>query len=261
MTELRTIIVEDEVGAADHLSSLLSTSRRKIEILAYLKSVDEAVDWVTSNEQPDLAFFDIQLEDGLSFEIFKRCDISFPVIFTTAFDQYAIDAFKVNSIDYLLKPITESQLDFSLNKYAKMKGVTIDSAFMRKILNEMHPARREQTLLIHHRDTLIPITEGEFAYFYLMNGLVYGCTKDNQNFFMNQNIEQLGESLSSYLFFKANRQAIVNRSAILEAELYFNGRLSLKLTPQAKNQILISKARVPAFKEWLTGRQSNYDIF
>ena len=258
MTRLSAIIVEDEVGAANHLSILLSNLQEEIQLLACFKSVQETVEWIVDGGQPDLAFLDIQLEDGLSFEIFKRCDVSFPVIFTTAFDQYAIDAFKVNSIDYLLKPIKESQLKSSVNKYKTLRSPSIDGKVLRNILEAMGSGRREYTLLIHHRGSIRPITETEFAYFHLENGQLYGCTKNNQSYSISCNIEQLFDTLDQYLFFRANRQVIVNRSAIAEAELYFNGRLSLKLRPPKKDQILISKARVSVFKEWLSGSRSSW---
>jgi two-component system LytT family response regulator len=211
----------------------------------------QTVAWLSSNPTPDLAFFDIQLEDGLSFEIFKKVEIDFPIIFTTAFDSYAIEAFKVNSIDYLLKPIKEEDLKFSLDKYRNLNGSKVSRAVIDKIVDSMRARQGLSTFLIHYKDKLIPIAEKDFAYFYIDNGVVHGCTHSNQTYLMDQTVEELDRQLNDRQFFRANRQYIINRAAIKEAEFYFNGRLLLKLSPAAKDNVLISKVRVPVFKDWI----------
>jgi two-component system LytT family response regulator len=250
MTDLRTIIVEDEVGAANQLTLLLKNIDANIHVLTILRGVQEAVEWIISNPSPDLAFFDIQLEDGLSFEIFKRCNFDFPVVFTTAYDQYAINAFKVNSIDYLLKPVKEGDLRFSISKYKAGKtGLT--HGMLDRLAGLLDPGQKMFTLLIRMKDKLIPVTENDFAYFYLDNSIVKGCTQTRQVFLLDQTIEELVTRLNKQNFFRANRQVVVNRNAILEAEYYFNGRLALRiLNAPPERPVLISKARVPIFKNW-----------
>lgn len=253
MSTIRTIVVEDEVGASNHLSIILKGINEKIEILTILTSVDETVEWLATNAHPDLAFFDIQLEDGLSFEVFRKCKFDFPVIFTTAFDEYAIDAFKVNSIDYLLKPIKEEDLLFSIGKYKNLRNSSSNYDAIQRMIATIESRQKTLTLLVHSKGRMIPIPDRDFSYFFIENGLMHGCTRNNQTCPVEATIEELSSRLSPVLFFRANRQFIVNRAAIVEVEFYFNGRLSLKLSPPSKIPVLISKARVPAFKTWIKG--------
>jgi len=252
MNELSAIIVEDETGAANHLAAVLSTVEPDIRILTVLHSISEAVEWITTHSNPDIAFFDIQLEDGLSFEIFRACNVPFPVIFTTAFDQYAIEAFKVNSIDYLLKPIKEADLRFSLSKYRNTNRVNVDRNLVLQLMDAIESKQRPFTLLVRFKDKLIAVPESDFAYFYLEHGLLKGRTIQNQTFPLDHTIEDLIPLLNRQNFFRANRQVVINRAAIHEAEYYFNGRLSVKMLHGPKEPILVSKARVPVFKEWWT---------
>ncbi len=253
MTPLNSIIVEDEAGASNHLSLLIAEVDETIAVQACLRNIEDTVAWLSVNPPPDLAFFDIQLEDGLSFEIFKQCSINFPVVFTTAFDQYAIDAFKVRSIDYLLKPIKEKDLRFSLDKYRSQTNVHVTRDTFEGLVKAIEAKQSDYTLVIHSKGKLVPVPERDFSFFYISNGLLHGCTRNGQVFPIDQTIEDLNDRLNSSQFFRANRQFIVNRSAIAEAEFYFNGRLSLKLTPPPKSTVLISKARVSIFKRWLQG--------
>lgn len=253
MKEIRVIIVEDEIGAANNLQLLLTDVAPEVQLTKVLTSIEQTVDWLLKNPHPDLAFFDIQLEDGLSFEIFNRVQINFPVIFTTAFHQYAIDAFKVNSVDYLLKPIKDEELRFSLDKYKKLNNGNVSQELLAKILSSMPRSREAVTFLVHYKHKLIPIPEKDFAFFFIENGLVHGCTYSNQTYPIDHTVEQLEMELTATQFFKANRQYIVSRAAIKEIEFYFNSRLLLKLSPPAKDPILVSKARVPLFKEWMKG--------
>lgn len=250
MKELKVIIVEDEAGAATHLTTILRNIEPNIVILAVLTNIEETVRWIKSSTVPDLAFFDIQLEDGRSLEIFKNYDVRFPVVFTTAYDRYAIEAFKVNSIDYLLKPIKEADLRFAIEKYRNLNKGTFDQKIIQQLVNVV--TQRRFTFLIHFKDKLIPVAEDDFLYFQLENGIVKGKTRGNQLLPVDQTIEDLMTKLDRQLFFRASRQTIVNRSAILEAEHYFNGRLALKLMNTPSALILVSKARVNEFKHWWT---------
>ena len=250
---LNVIIVEDELGAAKNLKLILRDLDPQINVLAILGSIQKTVEWLNMNQAPQLAFFDIQLEDGLSFDIFKEAEINFPVIFTTAFDQYAIEAFKVNSVDYLLKPIKEQELAFSLEKYRRLSKSNMNVDLANKILSSIHSAPRAMTFLVHFRDKLIPVSASDIAFFYIKEGLVHGCSHKNQIYPIDHSLDELEETLDNNQFFRANRQYIVNRGAIHEIEFFFNGRLSLSITPPAPETVLISKARVPVFKTWMKG--------
>ena len=251
--KLDLIIVEDELTAAENLRLMLKDIDAEINILAILPSIEKSLEWLSFNKHPDLAFFDIQLEDGVSFEIFKKAEVDFPVIFTTAFDEYAIEAFKVNSIDYLLKPINEENLIFSLKKYEKLNKRNVDNEMADKILGSILSEQKATTFLIHLKDKLIPVSAKDVAYFYIQEGLVRGRTHQNQLYPIDHTLDELEESLETNQFFRANRQYIVNRKAILEMEFFFNGRLSLKIAPPTPETVLISKARVPVFKSWMRG--------
>lgn len=250
MNDLQVILVEDESGAARNLKLLLADVAPQLQVLAVLPSIEETVSWLEGNTEPDLAFFDIQLEDGLSFEIFKRTTVNFPVIFTTAFDQYAIDAFKVNSIDYLLKPVKEEDLLFSLKKFEKSQKSSTNLQNIESMLKTLS-GRATTSFLVHHRDKLIPVSASDISYFYIEAGLVHGCSFKNLVYPIEQTLEELEESLDPSLFFRANRQFIINRKAIRDIEFYFNGRLAINLDPQPKELVLVSKARVPVFKGWM----------
>jgi two-component system LytT family response regulator len=253
MNELRVIVVEDEAGAATHITSMLRSIEPNIVIQAVLTNTEETIKWIDSNAAPDLAFFDIQLEDGRSFEIFKNCTVQFPVVFTTAYDHYAIEAFKVNSIDYLLKPVKETDLRFAIEKYRNLSKGTYDQKVIQQLVNAV--TQHRFTFLIHFKNKLIPVVEDEFVCFQLENGIVKGRTHDNQVFPIDLTMEDLTMKLNRQRFFRASRQAIVNRKAILEAEHYFNGRLALKLMNTPSLSILVSKARVHEFKHWWTTGQ------
>jgi two-component system response regulator LytT len=253
MKDQDVIIVEDEPGAANSLRLLLKEISPHTNVVTILASIEQTVEWLSEHAPPDLAFFDIQLEDGLSFEIFKRAEVDFPVIFTTAFDQYAIEAFKVNSIDYLLKPIRDSDLLFSLKKYEHLHKKNIERTIMERILESVSSAHRTTSFLVHYKDKLIPVAASDIAFFYIDNGLVHGCTYANQTYPLENTLDELEDSLNKEQFFRANRQFIINKKAVKDVEFYFNGRLAINLQPPPGESVLISKARVPVFKEWMKG--------
>jgi two-component system response regulator LytT len=251
MKETPVIIVEDEANAAKNLKYLLEENAPDVEVMATLASIEQTLDWLRENPPPSLGFFDIQLEDGLSFEIFKSVNIDFPVIFTTAFNDYAIEAFKVNSIDYLLKPIFEADLQFGLEKFRRLARPKPDHDLLHKVMNTLSRQQETSTLLVHFRDKIIPVPVGDFSFFFIRNNLVHGCTHTNQIHILDFTFEALEQKLPRRQFIRANRQYIVGRAAVLEMELFFNGRLSLKLSPATGEPVLISKARVSLFKQWM----------
>ena len=252
---MKVIIVEDEINATKNLKALLNEIDKSISVIACLQTVNEAFKWIENNTLPDLAFFDIQLSDGLSFEIFEKTEVKFPVIFTTAFNQYAVRAFKVNSIDYILKPIKKKELAESIDKYRFLKQNFLSRNEMllptlKSLPGEINQTFRK-TLLVKKFDGLIPVITSDFAYFQISNTIVYGYTFNKERFVIDETIANLEKQLSSSVFFRANRQFIVSRNAIKEATFYFNRRFILKISPTPDENILISKARVSEFKDWL----------
>jgi len=252
---MRVIIVEDEKSAIKNMVALLQEIDPNITVIASLQTTSEATKWITNNPSPELAFFDIQLADGLSFEIFKKTLVEFPIIFTTAYNEYALRAFKVNSIDYLLKPIKKQELVFAINKYKKINEDLVlkneNFIAIMKTLNIEIKQSYKKTILVKKFDSLIPIQISSIAYFFIENGIVYGYCYDKVKFVINETLDQLEGQLSSSDFFRANRQFIVSRNSIKEAQNYFNKGFSLKLNPSKNEIILISKAKVSLFKDWL----------
>lgn len=252
MKRMRILIVEDEQGAANNLRYMLAEIVPDAQVLAIVPSIAETIKWLMENPEPDLAFFDIQLEDGLSFEIFRKTDMNFPAIFTTAFDQYAIEAFKVNSIDYLLKPIKESALAFSVRKYNQLRRPNLDLGAMERMMDHMGK-RQPTSFLVHIRDRIVPLLVSDIAFFNIEQKMVYATTFDRKKYPLEESLDFLEERLDSHGFFRANRQVIVQRKSIVDVELYFNGRLKINLHPSPEEMVLVSRARASLFKGWLRG--------
>lgn len=243
---LRVAIIEDEPATARNLRHMLQDIAPEVEVLTILPGVAESVAWLNNNmQQCELLFMDVRLSDGLSFEIFSQVNVTLPVIFITAYDDYALQAFKSNGIDYILKPFDETELKQSLQKYKQLR----EPVNFQQLAAQFKTYK--QSFLVHNRDKLIPLAAGNIAWFYTANELVYAGTTDNKQYIIDFTMEQLQQQLDPGVFFRANRQFIVQRSAIQEVDFYFNGRLALKVQPAAKEQILISKARVPEFKNWM----------
>lgn len=256
------LIIEDETAAAVNLSKILGEVAPDFNILAVLESIEESVEYLTeqTRTQPDLIFMDIHLADGESFRIFDKVKVTSPIIFTTAYDEYALQAFKVNSIDYLLKPIKQEDLERALGKLSHLSG-TAHSDYNRRIdkMVEQHRQERqerqnanEQVFLIHHKDRIIPLGINDIAYFYTSNEKVSATTFDGISYNIDRTLEMLQSSLPADNFFRANRQFIVARRAVKDIVVWFGSRLSLNLTVDIPEKIIISKARVPEFKQWLT---------
>ena len=250
----RILIIEDEQPAGEYLTQLIKKIDSNAEILDVLESVEMAVNWLSNNPVPDLIFLDVQLGDGTCFQIFEQISIGCPVIFTTAHDEYAMRAFKLNSIDYLLKPIRQESLKFSLDKYYQLneenainKVKYLEELMYSQILSKKSPRR---SFLVPFRDKLIPLKDVDFAWLTIRNGVVVATLHDDRNFVVDKSLEELENQLEPANFFRANRQFIIARECIREIELYFNGRLLVRTSPVSTNQILISKERVPVFKKW-----------
>ena len=248
---MKTLIIEDETAAAGNLLAILKTVAPAIEVVATLESVVESVDWLRNNTQPDLVFADIHLADGDSFRIFREVEVMAPVIFTTAYDQYALEAFKVNSIDYLLKPINADAVRRALEKLRRLSG-SERSDYGSRVRSMATAGARAETFLVHVRDKIIPLRCDSIAFCYTSNEKVTAYDYDGAVYPLDKTLEALQGLLPEGDFFRANRQFIVARRAVKEIAVWFGSRLTLHLTVETPERIVISKARVPEFKAWLT---------
>lgn len=248
----RVIIVEDETAAAVNLRSMLASIDSNVEVLAVLESVEEAVEFFSSDVEADVVFMDIHLADGESFRIFQSVDINIPIIFTTAYDEYALQAFKVNSIDYILKPYKEEDLRRALEKLERLTvgERTTQKDSREKMVRKVH-GDNMQTMLLRYKDKLIPVTADEVAFFYTSEERVTVTTLKGDCYPVDKTLESLSQQLSPEKFFRANRQFIVSRRAVKDIAVWFGSRLALNLTIETPERIIISKARVPEFKSWL----------
>jgi DNA-binding LytR/AlgR family response regulator len=253
---MRAIIVEDETLAAQNLKGIL-TEIGTLEILATIESVNETVAWFTLNDSPDVLFLDIHLADGSAFEIFDRIKINCPVIFTTAYDEYALKAFKVNSIDYLLKPIDINSVKRALEKYSRLTGSKENrDTDLHNLLTyfKRNTLYKNNFLLPVKGDKLVPLNTDDIAYILIDFGTVKSVSYENKSYNMDNTLDELEDMLNPEVFFRANRQFIISRKAIKDIDLWFTNRLSVNLKVPVPERILVSKARVPEFKSWFAGK-------
>lgn len=252
---MKVVIIEDEAFAALRLKKMILDYNPGIEILAELESVAESVKWFKSNPEPDLIFLDIHLEDDLSFAIFDQVNISSPVIFTTAFDEYAIKAFKLKSIDYLLKPIIHEELAAALRKYEQFSGLhknQIDLQSLFNLLTNSEKKYRERfSISIGSKIKMIEVSE--IAYFFVLDKGVYLRTFKGNTFNVDFTLEKLEEMLNPDSFFRINRKYLVNISSIANMVAYSRSRVKLELEPRADDEYetIVSIDRSAAFKKWL----------
>lgn len=245
------LIIEDENLAAKRLSRLLQELISEINILGFCDSVKSAVEYLQNNKQPDLIMLDIQLGDGISFDIFKQVTINCPVIFTTAFDEYAIKAFELNSIDYLLKPINVEALKKSLHKFEQLKqqNMGVDFQTLLPLLNNNKVYKKRFLVAIGER--LISINSQDIAYITSIDKCTFIVDKQNMYYAIDFSLDKLEEMLEPELFFRINRQYIISNTAIDKIFILSKSRIKLLLNPQAKEEILVSNARTHQFREWL----------
>lgn len=247
------VIIEDEPLAAERLQLLIRSYDPSIQIVASLESIEESVQWLQSKPAPDLLFVDIHLSDGHSFEIFKKVPLQKPVIFTTAFDNYALDAFKLFSIDYVLKPITEQALGAAINKY---KNITTNLAasnyhLLSDQVKENFGTRYKNRFLAKVGSRSFFLHSDEVAYFFADNKIVYLVDNQGNRFIINFTLEKLEPLLDPHDFFRINRKMIIQAKAIEQVKPYFNNRLKLHLKGiKTDEEIIISRERVTDFKDW-----------
>jgi DNA-binding LytR/AlgR family response regulator len=249
---MRIIIIEDEIPALEKLKRYLDKFPEEIEVIAESRSVEDSVKAISEAENYDLIFMDIQLLDGLSFEIFDRVQITRPVIFTTAYDEYALDAFKVNSIDYLLKPITYTDLSRALKKYQNLKNQFNPQQFSDRI-KELKNSGYKDRFIVKKGNHLHSIKTKDIAAFYADGRTIYLVDSLQKKYIIDYRLEQVDEAVDSSTFFKINRGCIVNINHIQDVVMYSSSRLKIKLSVKVDKDLVVSRDKVQEFKKWYSG--------
>lgn len=240
------VIIEDEKPAARLLKR--KVENLNCEVIAVLSSVTESIEWFLSNEHPDLVLVDIQLSDGLSFEIFEQVEIKSSVIFTTAYDEYALKAFKLNSIDYLLKPIDENELKAAIEKFLSLQNKTV---FNQQNLNNIYPSNFKKRFVVKTGNIIKIIDVKDIECFYSAFKSSFLTTNESRSFALDDSLENIEKEVSTNDFFRVNRQFLINLKAIKEISIYSNSRLKISLNNYKEEEIIVSREKVQAFKEWI----------
>lgn len=251
----RALIIEDEAKAARELAIILQQIDSDIQILATLDSVEQTVAWLSTNEQPELIFSDIQLADGLCFDIYNRVQINSPVIFCTAFDEYLMDAFDTHAVSYVLKPITRAKVEKALDKFHSMKSVFERQQEGRKLTGLLRQVAQpyKTALLVYQKEKIIPIQVKDIAFFYLDKTIVNITTLNGQRYLLSGKLDEIEKMVDPVMFCRANRQFLINRTAIANAERFFARKLVIKLSVNTPEIIIVSKAKASEFLHWLQG--------
>lgn len=250
---IRTLIIEDESPAADRLEKMLMSIDPDITIIDKLDSVQVAIEWFHKNDVPDLVMLDIQLSDGTSFEIFKTVQIKSAIIFTTAYDEYAIRAFELNSIDYLLKPITRELLQKSIDKFKEFHPATtvsIDQQLLAQFI-EGKNIQYKSRFLINIGAKLVSIRSSNVAYFYSLEKNTFLCTKEGKNYPIDFSLDKLEAIIDPEFFFRINRRYIIHYESIERILVLSKSKIKLNITPNPDEEILVSNQRASSFRKWL----------
>jgi Response regulator of the LytR/AlgR family len=257
---MKAIIIEDEKLPAQSLEKMLGKIAAEIKIEAVIQTIEDSVDWLTTHDMPKLIFMDIHLADGSSFTIFEKIKITCPIIFTTAYDEYALKAFEVNSLDYLLKPIREEELERAINKirqftYNTSAQETEQTNLLTKLaasLLQKKPTYKS-SLLVAVKDKLIPLSVSDIAYIFIENRAVKAVCFDGKELPLDFTLDELITQLNPQTFYRANRQYIISRNAVKSLSLWFGNRVAVNLTVPTSERILVSRTHVKELKQWLTG--------
>jgi len=252
---MKVFIIEDEELAVKKLLKTLSLLDVETEVVGNADSIQSSVEWLQTNDTPDLILMDIELADGQSFEIFNLVEVKCPVIFTTSYDEYALKAFKVNSVDYLLKPIQKDELEAALNKFKRMNtpataDVSLDT-LVKQLQQKLQPKEYRKRFLVKHAQKLVSIEVNEIAYFYSDGRLNFFKTNDNRKFVVDYTMDELEEMLDPENFFRISRSFYVAIQSVEKIDDYFGNRLILGLKPAVDKEALVSREKVSEFKKWL----------
>ncbi len=251
---MKALIIEDETPAAKQLVSILK-KLDNIKVVDILDSIKSTVRWFENNPLPDVVFMDIHIADGSAFKIFDFIEINCPIIFTTAYDEYAINAFKVNSVDYLLKPITQEAVEKAFEKLNRLAGSNPVQNEISRIIKDLNLVKNYKThfLVSVKGSKMVPLLASDIAFFYISEGKVNATSFSKSEFLLDFTLDELSTKLNPDDFFRANRQFIISKNAVKEVDSWFNGRLSVVLNVPVPEKILISRTRVGEFKDWFTG--------
>jgi two-component system, LytTR family, response regulator LytT len=258
---MKILIVEDEDLAVKKLQKTLAAVDKDAEVVGIADSIKSSVEWLQQNPSPDLILMDIELADGQSFEIFNLAEIKSPVIFTTSYDEYALKAFKVNSIDYLLKPVQKEELEAALNKYRKIteaysskptdsNGMNIDS-IIKELQQKLQPKEFRKRFLVKHAQKLVSIEIDDIGYFFSDGRLNFFKTNDNRKFVVDYTMDELEDMLDPERYFRISRSFYVSVNSIDKIDDYFGNRLILQLKPAVDKEALVSREKVTDFKKWM----------
>ena len=250
---MKVVIIEDESFAAQRLKKLIRDYDSEIDVIAELESVEESIKWFRNNKEPDLIFLDIHLEDDLSFAIFEKVAISCPVIFTTAFDEYAIKAFKLKSIDYLLKPIVQEELASALKKYREMtfhgRSISELDSLYKLITGKSLEFRERFSITFGAKIKTIHVDN--ISYFVSEEGITFAYLNDKGSYPVDLSLDKLVDELDPKKFFRINRKILLGIKGIADIHIYPKGRLKLDLNPKYREEVFVSLDRVTGFKKWL----------
>ncbi|EHQ26300.1 LytR/AlgR family response regulator transcription factor [Mucilaginibacter paludis] len=252
---MNVLVIEDEAISARELSGIISAVEPGANIVATLESIEQTIAWLNHNPQPDLIFSDIQLADGLSFEIYEKVKINCPIIFCTAFDEYLMSAFDTNAISYLLKPINKAKVEKAFQKLS-----TLQQAFkaeggtqgMERLLSQVKQPYK-QVLLVNQREKIIPVQVKDIVYFWLESTIVQVCTIQHQKYFITHSMDELEKTIDPQLFYRANRQFLINRHTVANVERFFSRKLAVKLVIETPETVMVSKTKAVDFLQWLEG--------
>ncbi len=247
---MKAVIIEDETAAAVNLQSILHRVAPAVEITAVLEGVEESVEWFGTHPQPDLVLMDIHLADGEAFRIFERVSLTAPVIFTTAYDRYALEAFKVDSIDYLLKPIDLAALRRAVER-CRVRSGGIDPDVLLNAIRS--PREYKQRYVVRFNDRIVPVQTTDIAYFYSEEKNTYLVTNDNNRYIMDQSLDVLSDELDPGRFFRISRSCIIAMPAIVSIVKYLGNRLKITARPRPEFEMVVSRSRVDDFLKWLEG--------
>jgi DNA-binding LytR/AlgR family response regulator len=252
---MEVLIIEDEQLGAEKLTRLLSSIDPSIEVVGNTRSIKSSVEWLLQHKHPDIILMDIELTDGQSFEIFNHVAIKSMVIFTTSYDEYALQAFKVNSVDYLLKPIKKEELTNALEKYRlwqeKFASASLNIEHLIRELKQHQSKTWRSRFLVKQGQKLVSIETRDIAYFYADGRLSYCITWNRQKYVLDYTIEELEQMLEPQQFYRVNRAFIVHIKAVAQIHNYFNGKLKLDIEPAIDKEVLISREKATEFKEWM----------
>jgi len=249
---MQVLIIEDEILLAKRLQKLLNTVAPDAEVVGITHGIKDTVEWLQTHSMPDLILMDIELADGQSFDIFQSIQINTPVIFTTAYNEYAIKAFKVNSIDYLLKPVKEEELAAAIEKFKTLnKPATDIDALLNGIKNIAAGNNFRNRFLVKQAQKLVSISVEDIAYFFSERGFSYIRTKQNQKYILDYTMDEVEKMLSPKQFFRANRQFLISFDSVVAIHTWFNQKLKVEVKPEMPEHVIISRDKANAFKAWM----------